>query len=142
MHDDANARILGAQLVDLPDRKAGMYRTVPLPQDQPCFLYGFRIEAAPHLVRIPDDHIVERNAHLVGGVPPKMLIGEKENLVAALPRPLQCGRSVRRSAHDAAALSAKRFNRRRRVDVGDGNNGSCSAFARAVSLESFGATSP
>ena len=76
------------------------------------------IEAAEDLVRIPHDHLVERDAHLVGGVAPEMLIGEKEDLLAALERPLQRRGRVRRRAHDAAVLAAERFDRRRGVDVG------------------------
>ena len=78
----------------------------------------FRIEAAEDLVRIPHDHLVERDAHLVGGVAPEMLIGEEEDLLAALERPLQRRRGVRRGADGAAALADERFDRRRGVDVG------------------------
>ena len=45
--------------------------------------------AAAHLVRIPDDHLVERHAHLVGGVAAEMLIGQEQDALAALPRPPQ-----------------------------------------------------
>ena len=76
------------------------------------------IEAAEDLVRIPHDHLVERNAHLVRGVAAEVLVGQEEDLLAALERPLQRGRGVRRRAHRAAALADKRLNRRRGVDVG------------------------
>ena len=77
------------------------------------------VEAAEDLVRIPHDHLVERNAHLVGGVAAKMLVGKEEDLLAALERPLQRRRGVRRRADGAAALADERFDRRGGVDVGD-----------------------
>ena len=93
-------------------------RAVPLPQDHLRALHLLGIEAAEDLVRIPHDHLVERDAHLVGGVAPEMLIGQEQNLLAALERPLQRGRRVRRRADGAAALADERLDRRRRVDVG------------------------
>ena len=78
-----------------------------------------RLEAAPHLVRIPHDHLVERHAHLEGGVAAEMLIGQHQQLLAALPRPLHDRRGVGRRADDAAVVADERFDRRRRVDVGD-----------------------
>ena len=38
------------------------------------------------------------------------------------PRPAQRRRRIRRGADDAAVLAAERLHRRRRVDVGDGND--------------------
>ena len=76
------------------------------------------IETAEDLVRIPHDHLIERNAHLVGGVAPEVLVGHEENPLAALERPLQRRHRVRRRADGAAALADERLNRRRRIDVG------------------------
>ena len=101
------------------DREARVHRAVALPENDARALDGVRLEAAPDLVRIPDDHLVERHAHLVGGVAAEMLIGQKQNALAALPRPAQRRRGVRRRADDAAALAAERLDRRRGVDVGD-----------------------
>ena len=40
-------------------------------------------------LRIPDDHLVERHAHLVGRVAAQMLVGQKQDALALLPRPLR-----------------------------------------------------
>src|SRR5262249_35758688 len=94
MDDDADAGMLGSQLLDLADGKARVDGTMSLPQNHSRFFYGFRIKAAPYFVRIPQDHLVERYAHLVGGVSSEVLVGEKQNFLAALPGPLQGRRSV------------------------------------------------
>jgi hypothetical protein len=65
------------------------------------------------------DHLVERHAERVRRVAAEMLVGEEEDLLAALPRPLEGGRGVRRGAHHAAALAAERLDGRSGVDVGD-----------------------
>src|SRR5439155_7842913 len=119
MDDDAKAWMLGAQVLDLPDRETRVDRAVPFPQDDPRAPDGVGLEAAPDFVRIPDDHVVERYAELVRRVAPKMLIGQEQNALAALPRPAKRRGGIRRRADDAAALVAERFDRRRGVDVGD-----------------------
>ena len=70
-------------------------------------------------MRIPHDHLVERHTHLVRGVAAEMLIGQKENALAALPRPSQRRRAVGRRADDTAALADEGFDGRGRVDIGD-----------------------
>src|SRR5262249_26525551 len=122
MHDDSNAGMLRAQLLDLPDRKPRMHGAVPLPQNQSCVPDRFWLESTPHFMRVPYDHFVEWNAHLVGRVPAEMLIGQKENFLAALPRPFQRRRGVRRCADDTTTLAAKRFNGRCGVDVSNWND--------------------
>ena len=44
-------------------------------------------QAAPHLVRIPHDHLVERHAHLLGGVAPEMLVRAASPASRRAPRP-------------------------------------------------------
>ena len=59
---------------------------------------------------------------LIGGVPAEMLIGQHQDLLAALPRPAHhLRRGVARRADDAAVLAAEAFDGRGRVDVGDRN---------------------
>ena len=103
---------------DLRDGEAGVDRAVALPQDHLRALDLIGIEAAENLVRIPHDHLVERDAHLVGGVAAEMLVGQEEHLLAARERPLQRGRRIRRRADRAAALADERFDRGRGIDVG------------------------
>ena len=126
--------MLRAQLLDLPNGETRVDRAVPFPQNHARVLDGFGLEAAPDFVRIPEHHVVERHAHLVGGVSPEMLIGKKQNLFAALPRPLQRRRGVRRGADDAAPLAAERFDRRRGVDVRDRNDSRLALVSRPACL--------
>ena len=134
MDDDADAGMLRAHVLDLPHGEARVHRAVPLPQDDARALDRVGLEAAPDLVRIPHDHLVERHAHLVGGVAAEMLIGQEQNLLAALPRPLQRRRRVRRGADDAAVLAAERFDRRGGVDVGDGDDAAPSAAEHLLEI--------
>ena len=122
-----------AHVLDLPDGEARVHRAVALPEDHARALRpASGSSAAPDLVRIPDDHLVERHAELVGGVAPEVLIGQEEDLLAALPRPLQRRRGIRRGADDAAAFAAERFDRRGGIDVGDRDDrrSRCRASAR------------
>ena len=78
------------------------------------------VEAAPDLVRIPDDHLVERHAHLVGGVAARDAGPAASAASRRAPTP---------TCMTAAALvdvqtmppcvADERFDRGRRVDVGD-----------------------
>src|SRR5262249_45297710 len=110
MDDDADSRMLRAQILDLPDGESCVNRAVSLPQDDPCALRLVGIEAAENFVRIPHDHVVERNAHLVCGVSTKMLAWEEQHAFDAFPRPLQRGGGIRRRAHDAATFTAECFD--------------------------------
>ena len=51
-----------------------------------------------------------------------MLIRQEEDPLAALPRPAERGRGIRRGADDAAPFTAERLHGRGGVDVGDGND--------------------
>ena len=118
MHDDADAGMLPADGFDLLGGEPLVDRAVAFPQDHLRALHLVGIESAEDLVRIPHDHLVERDAHLVRRVAPKMLIGQEQNLLAVREAPLQRRHRVRRRADRAAALADERLNRRRRVDVG------------------------
>ena len=82
--------------------------------------------AAEVLARVPDDHLVERVAHRVGGVAAEVLVGEEEDLdllgrtrggalslcrCAALQRPLQDVAAVAAGADRAAVLADEGFDR-------------------------------
>ena len=122
MHDHAHARMLGADLLDLTDREPGVHGAMPLPEDDARAPGRLGVDAAPGFVGIPQHHLVERHAHLVGGVPAQMLIGEEEHTPPALPGPAQRRRRVRRGADDTAVLAAEGFDARGRIDVRDRND--------------------
>ena len=82
MDDDADAGMLPADGLNLPRGEALVNRAVPFPQDHLRALHLLGIESAEDLVRIPDDHLVERDAHLVRGVAAEMLIGQEQHLLA------------------------------------------------------------
>src|SRR5437867_725999 len=123
MDDDANARVLLPNVLDLTGREARVDRAVTLPQNHARAPHGVRLETAPDLVRIPDDHVVERHAERVRGVATQMLIGKKENSLTAFPGPFQGGRGVGRGADDATAFAAEGFDGSGGVDVRDGDHG-------------------
>src|SRR5262245_60720603 len=107
MHDHPDAWMLLAHRGDLSGRKAHVDGTMSLPQDHLCAPHLIRIEAAKNLVGIPDDHVVERDAHLERSVPAEVLVWQEEHLLAALECPLQRRRGVRRGADRAAALAGE-----------------------------------
>src|SRR4051812_5729707 len=107
--------MLRTQLLNLADREPDMDRAVPFPEDDPRLVDVVWRNSAPDFVRIPDNHLVERYSHLVSGVAAEMLIRKKQDLLAALPRPFQGSRCVRRRADHTAALADERLNRSRRV---------------------------
>ncbi len=126
MDDDADAGMLLAQRLDLLHREARVDRAVPLPQEQLRALRLLRREtAAESRAGSHTCHLIERHAHLVGGVAAQVLIGQEQHPLAALPRPLERRpRALRRRADDAAVLADEGFDRRRRVDVGDRHDAS------------------
>ena len=97
-----------------------------------AFLTCSGVEAAPDLVRIPHDHLVERHAHLERGVAAEMLVGQHQQLLAVLPRPLHHRRGIGRGADDAAVLADERFDRRGRIDVGDRNDAGATVLDASV----------
>ena len=102
-------------------QKALMHGAVALPkQDAASGQPVLRLPALPRRPWIPDHHLVERNPHRMPRVAPQMLVGQKENPLAAGETPLHRLARVRRGAHQPAVLSAECFNRCRRVDVGNG----------------------
>ena len=100
-------------------REPHVHRAVALPEDQARALELVARQAAERLERIPDDHLVERHAHLPRGVAAEVLVRQEQDLLALLPAPLQRRRGVRRGADGAAALADERLDRRGGVDVGD-----------------------
>mgnify|MGYP000250164037 CR=1 FL=1 len=46
-------------------------------------------QAAVGDLRVVDHHVVERNAHRIGGVASKMLVGKEDDFLALRERPLQ-----------------------------------------------------
>src|SRR5436190_21225256 len=75
--------------------------------------------AAKLCVRVPEGHLIERNAELRTGIPSQMLVREKEHLVELFQVDIEQRNRIRRRADDAFVASAERFDRGGRVHVGD-----------------------
>src|SRR5882762_2589214 len=73
MRDDANARMLAADARDLLRREALVHGAIALPEDHARVVNRFRRVSAKFLVGIPNDHLVERNAHAKTGVAAEVL---------------------------------------------------------------------
>ena len=80
------------------------------------------VEAAERQIGIPHDHLGERHAHAERRVAAEMLVGQHQQLLAALPGPRHDLRGVARGADDAAVLAAEAFDGGRGVDVRDRNH--------------------
>src|SRR5713226_10326580 len=88
MGDDANARMLAADALDLLRSEALVHGAVALPQNNARTANRFRRVSAKFLVRIPHDHLLERDAHAIAGVAAEVLVGEEENFFARLEGPV------------------------------------------------------
>src|SRR5439155_16262722 len=104
MDDDADAGMLRAHVLDLPDGETGVNGAMTLPEDHPRPIDSVGLEIAPDFIGIPDDHLIERDAELVRSIASEMLIRQEENAFAARPGPFQGRGGVRRGADDPAAL--------------------------------------
>src|SRR6266571_5096124 len=79
MDDDANAGMFTSDTLDLPQGEALVHRTIAFPEDDTRVADGFRRIAAKFLIRIPNDHPLEWNAHAIASVAAKMLVRKKEH---------------------------------------------------------------
>ncbi len=122
MGDDANAGMLAANAGDLLRRKALVHGTVALPQNDPRPANLVRRIATKFLVGIPNNHLLERDAHAIGSVAAEMLIGEKENFLAAFEGPLHDRGSVRAGANGASMFTGEGFDGCGRVHISDGSD--------------------
>ena len=59
-------------------------------------------------LRVPEDDLVEADAHGLRGVAAEMLVGEEEHALSALESPAQDRSGVRGGADDASVLAAER----------------------------------
>ena len=118
MHNDANTRVLQPDRGDLLRREASMNRAVAFPQNHLRASDLSGIETTEDLVRVPHHHLVEADAHLVGGVAAKMLVRQEQDLLAPREGPFQRGHRVGGRADGSAALADEGFDRRCGVDVG------------------------
>ncbi len=110
MDQNLDVGILRAELIDVLGTKHRVDTAVPLPEEDlaPLQLFG-RVAAAFRFVRVPDTHLVQRDAHRLGRVAAEVLIGKEQDAALALERPLKHGRGVTRRADDAAMLAAERL---------------------------------
>src|SRR6267378_2568653 len=120
--DDANAGMLAADALHLLRRETLVYGAVALPENDARVANRFRCVSAKFLVRIPDDHLIERDAHAISGITAKVFVGEEENFFAGLEGPLHDGGGVGTGADRAAILAGKGLDGRGRVHVGDGDD--------------------
>ena len=74
--------------------KALVHRAVALPENDARIANGFGRISTHFLVRIPDDHLFERNAHAIAGVAAKMLVGKEKHYFACLEGPVHDGGGV------------------------------------------------
>ncbi len=79
--------MFAADAVDLLRGEALVNGAIALPQNDARGADGFRRVSAKLLVGIPDDHLLERNAHTIAGVAAKVFVGEEENFFAGLEGP-------------------------------------------------------
>ena len=121
--DDLDAGVARAHLIDVAGKEALMHGAMALPEEDAAVLELLFCLAAAIFTkldgpRIPDGHLVQRNAHGVAGVAPQVLVGQEENALAAGEGPLEGGASVRGGADQPAAFAAKGLDGGRRIHVG------------------------
>src|SRR6267378_3836137 len=120
--DDANAGMLAANALHLLRGEALVHGAVALPENDARVANRFRRVSTQFLVRIPDDHLIERDAHAIASVAAKVFVGKEENFFAGFEGPFHDGSRVGAGADRAAILASKGFDGRGRVHVGDGDD--------------------
>src|SRR6266851_1428787 len=120
--DDANARMLAADALDLLRREALVHGAIALPQNDARGADGFRRVSTKLLIRVPNDHLLEGNAHAVARVAAKVLVGEEENFFAAFKGPFHDFGGIGTGADRAAMFPGEGFNGGSRIHVGDGDD--------------------
>src|SRR5467141_1117023 len=85
--DDANSGVLAADACDLLRREALVHGAVALPENDAGVANRFRRVSAKFLVGIPDNHLVERDAHSISSVAAEVFVGEEEDFFAGVEGP-------------------------------------------------------
>src|SRR5205814_1426768 len=93
-----------------------------LPEDNPRFAQLFRRDAPAGTAPVPEHHFVEGDTQVPAGISPKVLVGEEEDLVAALKSVFERLTGVAGGADDAFAFADERFQAGCAVHVGDRND--------------------
>src|SRR2546430_17358926 len=99
-----------------------VHGTITLPEDDARALNRFQCVSAKFLVGIPNNHLLDRDAHAIAGVAAEVLVGKEENFFAALEGPLHDRGGVGAGADRTAMLASKGFDGRVRVHVCDGDD--------------------
>src|SRR5689334_19038163 len=94
MDDDANTRMLVAYARYLLRREALVDGAIAFPQDDARIANGLGGIPAKLLVWVPENHLVERNAHAIAGVTAEMLVGKEQNFFATFEGPFHDGCGV------------------------------------------------
>src|ERR1700682_162120 len=87
MHDYANTRVCAPNALNVLRLEALMNRAVALPQDDASLANRLRRIAPEILIRIPHDHLVERDTHAKSSVAAKVFVRQKEDFLAAFESP-------------------------------------------------------
>ena len=87
VHDHLHVGVLGPGRLRRARAEALVHRAVALPQEQRRVLDVALLEVAAVAVRVPHAHVGVAEAHVETGVAAEVLVGEEEDLVAALERP-------------------------------------------------------
>ena len=121
MDDNRNVRESLSGGFNLLDGKSGMHRAVPLPQNHFGVDQLLRRVAAQWLEGIPDDHFIQGNPQLEGGVTAQVLVGQEQDSLTMPKGPLHDLGGVGRGADRTVVPAAQRFDASDGVHVGDGN---------------------
>src|ERR1051326_8268977 len=79
VNDNLNPRIFSADVVNMFRKKSLVDRAMTLPQNCSGILQPLGRESATNHVRVPNDHLIQRNSQVVAGVAAQMLIRSEEH---------------------------------------------------------------
>ena len=119
---DVDVGVAVAGRLDLGRGEAGVDGAMALPEDHPGVAQLFLGVAAQALEGIPDDHFVQGNTELEGGVAAQVLVGEEEDALGPLEGPLEDGGGVGGGADGAVVAAAEGLDAGDGVHVGDGDD--------------------
>src|SRR5260370_42428184 len=99
--------MLAADALNLLRGEALVHGAVAFPEDDARAVDRFRRVSAKFLVRIPDDHLLPRDAHAIAGVAAEVLVGDKQDFFAPFQGPFHDSGPGRTLADRTATLADK-----------------------------------
>src|SRR5437773_2674615 len=113
MNQDLHVGNVFTNFIDMPWLKTAVHRTMPAPENELSVMKLFFGIPAKLFVRIPQDHLIQRNAELRSRISSQMLVREEKHLVKFFEVNIEERNGIRRCADYTLIAAAKCLDRGR-----------------------------